>query len=314
MPSFKALLTSTVAALTLFATTASAQEREGWLEIDLHKSVVLQTPQTPVSVAITDPNIIGVQNLGVGRKYMIQGNAIGTTDLIVQYGPGIPEMRYEVTVHRDLTELIRRIDSLVEGEAPRVYPLEDRLVVEGPVDDLDTLERVAQLAQIFDPKFVNLMSVRGDHQVQLEVLFAEVQRKAVRELGINVLWGNPNLGAGITNGGASGTQWTHAPLQQLLGNGAQVGVAGADIMSIGGVITGATLNLVAVGQLLDSYGLAKILAQPVLVSLSGQKAEFLAGGSIKRGDVTTLAEEMLARGRRTNARFYAEVVINPVSR
>ncbi|MEZ4318000.1 MAG: pilus assembly protein N-terminal domain-containing protein [Myxococcota bacterium] len=266
----------------LVATPAWAQEeRADWLDIELGKSVVLETPQTPTAIAITDPDVANVQSLGLARKFQVQGVAIGTTDLVVQFGPGIPPMIYEVTVHRDLSELVRRVDSIVEGEAPRVYPLEERIVVDGPVDDLDTLEKVALVASIYDPNFVNLMSVRGDHQVQLEVLFAEVSRSAIREVGLNVLWGTPNLAAGISNGSIqnNGPTWTSTQLTGIANNGVvSVPSTGAQVMTIGGVIT--ALNLTAVAQLVDEYRLGKILAQPVLVSLSGQKAEFLAGGEV----------------------------------
>ncbi len=264
----------------LVATPAWAQEeRADWLDIELGKSVVLETPQTPTAIAITDPEVANVQSLGLARKFQVQGIAIGTTDLVVQFGPGVPPMIYEVTVHRDLSELVRRVDSIVEGEAPRVYPLEERIVVEGAVDDLDTLEQVALVASIYDPEFVNLMSVRGDHQVQLEVLFAEVSRSAVRELGFNALYGNQQLGLGINNGANQTPQWLQPALLNVT-NGGIVGTpaTATNIMSVGAIIS--AINLTVVGQLLDEYQIGKILAQPVLVSLSGQKAEFLAGGEI----------------------------------
>ena len=264
----------------LVATPAYAQEeRADWLDIELGKSVVLETPQTPTAIAITDPDVANVQSLGLARKFQVQGIAIGTTDLVVQFGPGVPPMIYEVTVHRDLSELVRRVDSIVGGEAPRVYPLEERIVVEGAVDDLDTLEQVALVASIYDPQFVNLMSVRGDHQVQLEVLFAEVSRTAIRELGFNALYGNQQLGVGINNGANQAPAWLQPALAGISNQGV-VGVpaTSTNIMSVGAIIS--AINLTVVGQLLDEYQIGKILAQPVLVSLSGQKAEFLAGGEI----------------------------------
>lgn len=282
MRSPKALLTGMVGLLiSSVSQPAFAQEtRPDWLEIELGKSAYLETPQTPTSLAITDPSVANLQPLGgLGRKFQVQGLAIGTTDLLVNFGPGVPPMTYEVTVHRDLTDLVRRIDSIVEGEAPRVYPLEERIVVEGPVDDLDTLEKVALVARIYDPEFVNLMSVRGDHQVQLEVLFAEVSRSAIREMGLNILWGTTATGAGLTQGGTQSPTWTNGSLASVYDQGlGAIGVptSGSSVMTVGAVVQ--ALNLVAVAQLLDEYRMGKILAQPTLVALSGQEAEFLAGG------------------------------------
>lgn len=270
-------------ALTL-PVVAHAQERSDWLDIELGKSTVLETKRTPTAVAITDPAVANVVSLGVANKLQIQGVAIGSTDLVVQFGPGVPPEIYEITVHRDLSDLVRRIDSVVEGEPPRVYPLGERIVVEGEVDDLDTLEQVALVTRIYDEEFVNLMKVRGDHQVQLEVVFAEVSRTAVRELGINVLYGDPQLATtlvGPTPGAVSAINpflsGVYAdPLTGALGGGVQAPASGGYLLSV----FGSAFPVAGVLHMLDDYKVGKILAQPTLVSLSGQQSEFLAGGEI----------------------------------
>ncbi len=268
-------------ALTFMSTNAAAQEeRADWLDIELGKSVVLETPRTPTAIAVTDPDVANPQSLGVASQLQIQGTAIGTTDLVIQFGPGIKPLIYEVTVHRDLSDLVRRIDSIVEGEPPRVYPLEERIVVEGPVQDLDTLEQVALVARLYDTDFVNLMSVQGDHQVQLEVLFAEVSRTGLRELGFNVLGiVNNNVGSmtGPTNN--VGNFYRIATLDDVTNDGL-VGAPGAGGFTLGGLGSVGTAQFAGMVQLLDDYKLGKILAQPTLVALSGQQAEFLAGGEI----------------------------------
>ncbi len=270
------------AAVLLAAPAAHAQEeRSDWLDIEMGKSVVLTTPRVPSAIAITDPSVAVAVTLGVANKIQVQGTSIGTTDLIVQFGPGVPPMIYEITVHRDLSGLVRRIDSIVEGEPPRVYPLGERIVVEGPVDDLDTLEQVSLVARIYDEEFVNLMIVRGDHQVQLEVLFAEVSRTGTRELGLNVLYGNRNLFGGLIGPTAGAVQFANPQLLDLVEAGGQPGYVATPVA--GGFSLGAyvqAIDMAAVLGVLDDYRLGKILAQPTLVSLSGQKAELLAGGEI----------------------------------
>jgi pilus assembly protein CpaC len=280
-PLFSALLLLCQAGSALLApdTAAAQAETSQWLDIELGKSTVLDLPRTPTAIAITDPKVANVVPLGIAQKIQVQGVAIGSTDLVVQFGAGYQPLLYEVTVHRDLSDLIRRIDSIVEGEAPRVYPLKERIVVQGAVADLDTLEQVALVARIYDEEFVNLMTVRGDHQVQLEVVFAEVSRSDIRQLGINALFGDDNLAFGLKGptSVASTAQVLHPELRTLIDNGL-----------IGGAATGAyqitsyigQIDLGAVLSIVDDYKLGKILAQPTLVSLSGQEAEFLAGGQI----------------------------------
>ena len=268
-----------IAVLFALVPTAHAQDdRSDWLDIELGKSIVLTTPRIPIAIAITDPAVATAVTLGQASKIQVQGTSIGTTDLIVQFGKGVPPMIYELTVSRDLSDLVRRIDSIVEGEPPRVYPLGERVVVEGPVDDLDTLEQVALVSRIFDENFVNLMSVRGDHQVQLEVVFAEVSRTATRELGLNVIYGGGEF-QGYYVGPTTGTQTITVPgvSQATLGGGT------ISAPTVGGFTVGGFVQSLSLGALLgtlDDYRIGKILAQPTMISLSGQKSEFLSGGEI----------------------------------
>lgn len=276
----KALLALLLAgsATALVPQVAQAQEdRSTWLEIELGKSIVLEAPRNATVIAITDPEVANVQPLGGASKIQIQGRKVGTTDLVIDYGPGTEGKTYEIYVHQDLSDLIRRIDSIVEGEPPRVYPMKERIAVQGTVPDLETLERVAQVAGIYDEDFVNLMRVAGDHQVQLEVVFAEVSRTALREVGINLMWGSDSLAAALLSP-ITGSRTISAPELTTLQNGQLTSAATSGfsamtfIEPIGGL--GAVLNV------LDEHNVAKVLAQPTMVCLSGQDAEFLAGGQV----------------------------------
>jgi pilus assembly protein CpaC len=81
------------------------------------------------------------------------------------------------------------------------------------------------------------------------------------------------MGAGLTNGGTF-------PSAPRLGAFATTKVPlASDTFNLYGLI-GNQLNIGAVISILDRYGLAKVISQPTLVSLSGQKAEFLAGGEV----------------------------------
>ncbi len=266
-------------ALTVPATAWAQEERANWLDVEVGKSVVLELPRTPSALAVTDPNVANPMQLAVGNRFQIQGVKIGTTDLVVQYGSGVPAETYEITVHRDLSDLVRRIDSIVEGEPPRVYPLGERIVVEGDVDDLDTLEQVALVSRIYDEDFVNLMKVRGDHQVQLEVVFAEVSRSAVRDLGLNIIYGDQAFGASMTSPSAGNNVLNAA---SHLGTGSPLASSFVTAPGTGFILTafGKGFPVSAVLSILDDYKLGKILAQPTLVSLSGQQAEIHSGGSV----------------------------------
>ena len=238
----------------------AAEPRGDWLDIEVGKSVVIETPKNATAIAITDPTVADIVPLASANKIQVQGKSVGTTDLIIQLGPGSEPTRFDITVHTDLSDLIRRVGEIVEGEPPRVYPLAKHIVVDGPVPDLDTLEEVASMARAFDPEFVNLMTVRGDHQVQLELILAEVSRNATREIGMT--WSFSDSGTGLDVGITQPTN----PVRAF-----RVNTAFDDG---GGIAIGAELSL------MDDYNLAKYLAQPTIVCLSGQQCEFLAGGEV----------------------------------
>lgn len=263
--------------LLSFAPAAHAQQETDWLDIEVGKSIVLETPRNVSAIAITDPDVADVVPLAAANKLQIQGKAVGSTDLVVQLGSGSAPIIYEITVHQDLSDLIRRVDSIVEGEPPRVYPLKERIVVEGPVDDLETLEQISLVASIYDEEFINLMTVRGDHQVQLEVVFAEVSRTALRELGMNFLWGDSSLGVGMS-APQFGTASVVNPGIDGVINGGEILGAATGVFQVATYVS--QIDLAAIISIMSDYKLSKILAQPTLVVLSGQQGEFLAGGEI----------------------------------
>ena len=256
------------------ALPAHAQEADNsWLDIQKGKSLVLSIPSNTANVALTDDQVARVQFIRDKRTVLIQGLREGTTDLIVTPQTGKPDI-WEVTVHQDLSGLIRRVDAIVEGEPPQIYPLKGRIVIEGVVDDLNTLEQVSMVAKIYDEQFVNLMSVRGDHQVQLEVVFAEVSRTGLRELGVN-LWASVGTGNELRGVGPASAASDYSPTDS---NNQPLVPAPT---TSGFKLIGKLGNIVAAYiSILDDYKLAKIMAQPTVVALSGQKGEFLAGGEV----------------------------------
>ncbi len=271
--------------LLLFLGSPSTQAEDvqafdEWIEVQVGTSTLQETDVPIRRILLTNDTIAEVDPISE-TQLSIRGIEIGVTDLWI-WTEGSKEPRiYTLSVQRDLAEIRRRIDELIRsGRAPRIYPLRDRIVVDGPVDDLETLERIAAITSIYDENFVNLMTVRGDHQVQLAVVFAEVSRSALRELGINALWGDGLLGFGLTGANAT-TVGGSAYRQELTNyiNGGIVPAAATGTFNIFGVVAD-PLDLSVALSVLEQYNISKILAEPTLVVLSGQQAEFLAGGQI----------------------------------
>lgn len=269
-------LTALFALATTMLVAIPAEAQDDWIDIEAGKSKVQEFPGRVQAIAITNPAVARIQQLASASRYQIQGVSVGSTDLIVTMEGNTKPLVFEITVHQDLSDLIRRIDAIVEGEPPRVYPLGGHIVVQGSVDDLDTLEQVAMVANVFDEEFVNLMSVRGDHQVQLEVIFAETSRSGLRELGINMFW---NHGRGFVANDGPNTVFNSRNNLADATTGFVTAYPAAGAFDIVATF-GAPLNLNGIFSITDDYRLTKTLAQPTLVALSGQHAEFLSGGRI----------------------------------
>lgn len=272
-----ALALPLVAAAALNPSEARAQQGAQWVDVPVGQSFIYQESRDIQRVLISNNEVAELKQLTPGQ-FQVRGLAVGSTDLWVWFkdAPDRP-VSYTLTVHEDLSDMVRRVDHTVKENPPRVYPLMQRLVVEGPVSDVETLERVSAIARIYDPEFINLMTVAGDHQIQLEVVFAEVDRRALRELGMNALWGDNALGLALEGPASVPAAYGMGGVTNL--NSGVVQAATTGTFQLLGTF-GGNVDLTAIMSVLEQYDVSKILARPTIVALSGQQGEFLAGGEV----------------------------------
>lgn len=272
-----ALALPLVAAAALNPSEAWAQQGAQWVDVPVGQSFIYQESRDIQRVLISNNEVAELKQLTPGQ-FQVRGLAVGSTDLWVWFkdAPDRP-VSYTLTVHEDLSDMVRRVDHTVKENPPRVYPLMQRLVVEGPVSDVETLERVSAIARIYDPEFINLMTVAGDHQIQLEVVFAEVDRRALRELGMNALWGDNALGLALEGPASVPAAYGMGGVTNL--NSGVVQAATTGTFQLLGTF-GGNVDLTAIMSVLEQYDVSKILARPTIVALSGQQGEFLAGGEV----------------------------------
>lgn len=132
----------------------------------------------------------------------------------------------------------------------------------------------------------NLIVLKGSQQVQLEVRIAEVSRSGIKRMGLNFL-NNNKWAIGISRGGTmEGSMTAFSESSQ---NGTDISNISKDLTSEAGIASpfGAAFNILvhllkgdtlAILSLLKSQGLARLLASPTLVTMSGQEASFRVGG------------------------------------
>lgn len=125
------------------------------------------------------------------------------------------------------------------------------------------------------PKVINLLRVPGVHQVMLQVRIAELDRKAVRQIGADILGVNPNTGTilGTQIGGASISAASLLGLDGLTGTATGATSSGTSIF---GVFPTGDFEILL--KALRRNSVLTILAEPNLMTMSGEEASFLAGG------------------------------------
>lgn len=136
-------------------------------------------------------------------------------------------------------------------------------------------------AEIGGPEVINLMHVPGPQQVLLKVQFAEMNRTAMRQVGIDSLFADGNgtiLGTKINATTAAGGPVQEFP--QL--NATPLGLIGTAAQGAGSATTAFgifnSVGYQAMLSIMRQNSMFKVLAEPNLVTMNGHEASFLAGG------------------------------------
>lgn len=277
--------TYTAWAITLMVTflivaQASAQTREirisgpgrtTSLTVPVGKSQDVRTDTGFVDVMVGDSEIADVNPL-TDHTVSILGKKIGTTRVSV-YGEGKKLVGiFDVEVTYDVTRLSNELNRRFPGSRIRAASVNGRIMLSGEVADAVTLDQAVTIARQFGPEIINAVSVASPQQVMLEVRFIEISRNAGRELGVQ--W-NRFGEQSITN---IGNRTNGLPVTAATETAAGLISGSAPFAFVlGRIIANGSTTDVAL-QALEQRGIARSLAEPNLVALSGDTASFLAGG------------------------------------
>ena len=184
---------------------------------------------------------------------------------------------YDLVVRYDISDLKQRLHEILPEENDlRVMATNDSITLAGKLSNAAALNQALALARAYAPegKIQNLTQVGGVHQVMLEVRVSEMSRQLTRRLGINF--------AG-TDGDNFGVSMLGGLSQVVNGNDAVLAseaLGFAFSPAVNALFRFSTGNVTWTGfvDALQEDGLIKVLAEPTLITLSGQSANFLAGG------------------------------------
>lgn len=268
----------------------SLNSEAGGLYVPLSRSELVIVPQDIAEVIVADPDIADVHVIGAKRVAFI-GKKIGRTNAKLFDKNNNILRQFDVVVGYDLPAIRKALHFFMPHEHIGIELVNTNLALVGEISDASMAERAIKIVdQFVRPNLVqattatttpspilNLMKVTSGQQVMLHVRVGEIERSALKNLGVDLAGtgGGAATIIGGTNGGVNNfiTQATNSttPSNATLINSSDTGLLGATL-STGNITLRATL------EALETEGVFKVLAEPDLVAVSGEKAEFLAGG------------------------------------
>jgi pilus assembly protein CpaC len=188
-------------------------------------------------------------------------------------------------VEADLTLLKEKLHQILPKEKIGAEAAGDSIVltgeVSGPVAQSTALALAVPFAGGKKDKVVNVMHVGGVQQVMLEVRVAEINRLVAERIGVNfnALAPGGNFGVNQLNSLASVTDLTRVftGVTRSSSTTSFNQLITPSLAAMGGWTAAGTLWTVFM-DVLKQHNLGKVLAEPNLVTTSGQQASFLAGG------------------------------------
>jgi len=152
------------------------------------KSLIITTDFDIKRVVITNPEVADGTPIS-SRELVIDGKVAGTISLII-WGD-TRRVHYDLVVEPGVSSLEQQLHELFPGEDIRVKVSEGAVILYGRVTNNELVLRAGQIATAALPKqqVINMLQLPGgggSQQVMLQVRFAEVNKKAVEELGVNM--------------------------------------------------------------------------------------------------------------------------------
>lgn len=276
------------------------QPEERRVYVTTGRSTVITTPFDVTRLAITNPEIAD----GVvvrPREVLVDGKAPGTISLIVWGGD--ERLQYDIVVEQPISSLEQQFQQLFPGEEITVTNNADALVLSGRVSSTQVMLRVAEVAQAAMPKgnIINMLQVPGGsdaQQVMLQVRVAEVNRRAILELGSSFFTGATGVGDWIGRGTTQ--QFGSVEFRELArtetvdGNGDRTSLALEGEMEFSDFLNlflfNTDWNVGTLIRALRQTGSFQSLAEPNLIAYNGKEASFLAGGEFPVPMVNALGQ------------------------
>jgi pilus assembly protein CpaC len=258
------------------------------LQLGLGRSVIVDLSEDATEIFVGEPKVANAIVRSARRLY-ISTLAPGQTTIFALGANGRKIAVLEISVGRDVGELSQLLKSAIPDNDIHVRTVADSIILTGSVASAGDAQKALDIASGFlasnqlssagggsaaggassaggssstttSGKVVNSLIIRGLDQVSLRVTITEIRRQIIKQLGINLAGTGSPVNFNVTN-----------PFSV---NGALTSTQGTIGWAMGGE------NLTATLQAFEQQGVARTLAEPTVTAISGERAKFLAGGTI----------------------------------
>jgi pilus assembly protein CpaC len=265
------------------------------IHIPVGKSFVFNSDFRLRRVSVTDSPAASAVIVSP-RQVLIHGLQAGSVTLLV-WDENERSCSYTVHIDPDLTVIKDTVRMVFPSESFEVTQSGAALILTGHVSSKDIAEKIVTLAQTQSRNVVNMLQTTdGREAVLLQVRFAEVDRAAIQQLGMNLFsTGAANTLASVTTqqfGAMNGNigaippnvrRGSDVPNPTIVSGGIGNPVESTpavfglnDLLNV--FVFRPDLNLGAAIKALQQKNILQILAEPNVLALNNTEASFLAGG------------------------------------
>lgn len=241
------------------------------LSLPLGQAAVIHLPVDVADVMVANPEVADAV-VRTSTRAVLLGQGVGRTNIFFFDADGALILDLAVRVERDMDGLTEALARFVPGGRIMAESMNANIVLSGTVPSASAADTALQVARRWadEPEqVISFLTIEGRDQVLLRVRIVEMQRTLVRQLGVN-------LNANFSTGG-------NTPTVNRIDTENAFGLAGR---ALGGLTARADLlnalgpdtRLGATIAALERVGLVRTLAEPNLSAISGESANFLAGG------------------------------------
>jgi len=269
------------------ATVPSPAEATGAapLRVMVGKSLLINTSERLIRVSVTDPAVADIQVL-TPTQILVHGRSAGEVSLLI-WDELERSRSFDLRVDVDVTAAAEEEKNVFPDEQITVTPSRSAIVLSGHVSDETVAKRAELIAGAYSKNVVNVLTFgpTGAQEVLLQVKFAEVDRTALTQLGINMFSTGATNTIGTVGTGQFGgfappkinsqtSTTTSGSTTSAPSSASQQTIS--DVLNL--FLFRPDLQLGAVIRALQTRNLLQILAEPNLIAVNGKEASFLAGG------------------------------------